>query len=203
MRVLTFDIEEWFHCDCISGSYDWDIYDKRIDHDTDKILQLLADHNQKATFFCLGWIAEKYPFIIKKIHSQGHQIGCHSNLHQLICRFTKEQFEADTVTALKRIEDITGEKIILYRAPAFSITKKFKWAFEVLVENGIEFDCSVFPAKHEYGGFPSLGISTPALLDVNGCLIKEFPVNAKKNHIQECCVLGRRIFQNITIPHYT
>lgn len=180
MNILTFDIEEWFHCDFISKDNDWSNYEVRIHKSTDFILNTLSKHNRKATFFILGWIAEKYPEIVKKIYAEGHEIGCHSMKHELVHRMTPQQFREDTSSALNEIEKIIGEKVIMYRAPAFSITKQTPWAFEILNELGITHDASIFPSKHDYGGFPDFGNSVPSIIETNGISIKEFPMNIHK-----------------------
>lgn len=177
MNILTFDIEEWFHSDFFSDHSSWDNYEVRIYKNVERILTILEEKDVKATFFCLGWIASKHPDIVKTIYSGGHQIGCHSNTHNLVTQLTKEQFRSDTIDSLHRIEDIIGEKVSVYRAPAFSISNKTKWAFEILAENGIIVDCSIFPTSREYGGFPSFDGSEPILLEINGYLIKELPIN--------------------------
>ncbi len=177
MKILTFDIEDWFHCDFISDNATWSKYESRIHNSTDKILQLLDKKGLKGTFFILGWIAEKHPEVVKEIHNHGHEIGCHSLVHNLVHRMQPNDFLKDTEKAIKTIEDTIGEKIFIYRAPGFSITEKTPWAFEILNQLGIEIDCSVFPAKHDYGGFESFGESQPAFLQHNGIKIKEFPMN--------------------------
>lgn len=180
MNILSFDIEEWFHCDFISHKNTWDNYEVRIYKSVDLILQHMADKKLKGTFFILGWIAEKYPEIVKKIFALGHEIAAHSYYHELVHIMTRDEFYDDTRKVLDKIQDITGEKVIIYRAPAFSITEKTLWAFEVLAELGIEYDCSIFPSNHDYGGFPSFGQSQPAIINVNGIHIKEFPINTIK-----------------------
>ena len=178
MNILTFDIEDWYNCDFITTDLNWDKYEVRIYDGIDKILQELESLNLKATFFCLGWIAEKHPDVIRKIYKQGHHIGCHSYQHELSFRFDKEGFKHDTEKSKKLIEDLIGESIDAYRAPGFSITEQNIWALEVLTELGFEYDCSLFPATHDYGGFVSYGKSEPAILHLpNGCLLKEFPIN--------------------------
>lgn len=178
MNILTIDIEDWFHCDFISEPSTWNNYETRIFKSTDNILEALNDRKLKATFFILGWVAEKYPEVVKKIHSQGHEIGCHSYIHELVHRMKPEEFREDTKRAISFIENITGEKIIMYRAPAFSITERTLWAFEILSEFGIQYDCSVLPSdSHDYGGFPSYGEILPSVIQVNGIKIREFPMN--------------------------
>lgn len=178
MNILTFDIEDWYNCDFITSDFNWDKYEVRIYGGIEKILQELETRNLKGTFFCLGWIAEKHPDIIRKIHAKGHHIGCHSYQHELSFRFDRDGFKQDTEKSKKLIEDLIGESIDAFRAPGFSITEKNIWALEVLTELGFEYDCSVFPAAHDYGGLASYGKAEPAMLNLsNGKQIKEFPIN--------------------------
>ena len=178
MNLLTFDIEDWYNCDFITPDFNWDKYEVRIYEGVDRILEELAKRNLKGTFFCLGWIAEKHPKVIQKIHQQGHHIGCHSYQHELSFRFDRKGFMQDTEHAKKLIEDLVGEEINAFRAPGFSITKSNIWALEVLSELGFQYDCSLFPATHDYGGFPDYGKVEPTLLKLkNGATLKEFPVN--------------------------
>jgi peptidoglycan-N-acetylglucosamine deacetylase len=177
MNILTFDIEEWFHCDFISDSSTWNNYEVRIHRNTDLILETLDIHRITGTFFILGWIAERYPEVVTKISGLGHEIACHSYMHELVYQMNPESFKKDTESCLKLLEDITGKKVDTYRAPGFSITEKNMWAFRILVELGIKNDSSVFPGKHDYGGFPSFGEFVPTGIVVDGKLLKEFPLS--------------------------
>ena len=178
MNILTFDIEDWYNCDFISTDFEWDKHEVRIYEGVDRILNELETRNLKGTFFCLGWLAEKHPEIIRKIHTQGHHIGCHSYQHELSFRFDREGFKQDTQKAKELIEKVIGEPINAFRAPGFSISEENLWALEVLTELGFEYDCSLFPAKHDYGGFTSYGKPEPAILKLeNGKKLKEFPMN--------------------------
>jgi len=159
MNILTFDIEDWYNCDFITQDFNWDKYEVRIYEGVDRILKELDNRQLKATFFCLGWIAEKHPDVIRKIHAQGHHIGCHSYQHELTFRFDRISFKQDTEKAKKLIEDVIGEKIDAFRAPGFSITKNNTWALEILIELGFSYDCSIFPSTHDYGGMPNYGAS--------------------------------------------
>jgi polysaccharide deacetylase family protein (PEP-CTERM system associated) len=178
MNILTFDIEDWYNCDFISNNFNWDEHEVRIYDSVEKILLELEKRDLKGTFFCLGWLAEKHPEVIRTIHSKGHHIGCHSYQHELSFRFDREGFKRDTHKAKKLIEDVIGEPINAFRAPGFSITEQNVWALEVLTELGFKYDCSLFPAKHDYGGFTSYGKAEPAILKLsNGKQLKEFPIN--------------------------
>ena len=178
MNILTFDIEDWYNCDFISEDFDWDRHEVRIYQGVDRILEELDKRNLKGTFFCLGWIAERHPGVIRSIQKQGHHIGCHSYQHELSFRFNEKDFKRDTAMAKSLIEDLIGEEVNAFRAPGFSITKNNTWALRCLGELGFEYDCSMFPAPHDYGGMPSYGMGVPKRIDLGfGGFIKEFPIN--------------------------
>jgi len=178
MNILTFDIEDWYNCDFISENFNWDKYECRIYEGVRRLLDELDTRKQKGTFFCLGWLAENHPTIIKEIADRGHEIGCHSYQHELSFRFTPEQFKADTLKTKYLIESVIGKEINVFRAPGFSITEKNTWAIDCLVEMGFKYDCSVFPAVHDYGGMPHYGKAEPTIIVTKqGSTIKEFPIN--------------------------
>ena len=141
MKILTFDIEEWFHIlDHKSTSTEdkWSNYEYRLEKNLDRILNLLQNNNQNATFFCLGWIARKFPNLIKKIDEMNFEIGSHSDLHQLVYNQSREDFKEDLYRSINSIEDIIGKKVKIYRAPGFSFTKKDKsWFLDALISNGM------------------------------------------------------------------
>tara|TARA_B110000037_G_scaffold204665_1_gene248832 strand:- start:1367 stop:2230 length:864 start_codon:yes stop_codon:yes gene_type:complete len=180
MNILTFDIEDWFHLldnETTKSEKHWRQYESRIHSNMNRIFQILESTNQKATFFCMGWIAKTYPDVIRDIVDRGYEIGSHSNLHQLVYEQSPQEFRKDLEISINTIEDIIGKKVIYYRAPGFSITEHNKWAFEILHDYGIEIDCSVFPADRSHGGFPSFNVQEPALINYNGISIKELPIN--------------------------
>ena len=183
MNILTFDIEEWFHIldnDSTKSENDWKNFPTRIHANMDVIFNILEKSNTSASFFVLGWIAEKHPEIVKEICNRGYEIGSHTHLHQLVYDQTPSKFYNDVERSIKTLEDISGCKVRMFRAPGFSITENNKWAFEVLHELGIELDSSVFPAGRAHGGMKSYGTATPSLLEYNGVTLKEFPINTTK-----------------------
>ncbi|MDD4527211.1 MAG: polysaccharide deacetylase family protein [Candidatus Margulisbacteria bacterium] len=180
MNILTFDIEEWFHLldnESTKTAKEWKNYDSRIHENMERIFAMLEKHNQKATFFCLGWIAETYPEVIRDIVARGYEVGTHTRMHQLVYEQTPKEFNKDVEFSVKTLEDITGQKVKYFRAPGFSIREDNKWAFEVLVKNGIEVDSSVFPAPRAHGGLPTYTEPVPSLLKYNGIELKELPIN--------------------------
>lgn len=180
MNILTFDIEDWYHIldnESSRTEAQWASFAARLDGNTDRLLGLLAETGLRATFFCLGWVAEKHPDVVKRIHAAGYEIGSHSHRHQLVYEQRPEEFKSDLERSIKRLEDLTGTKVRAYRAPGFSITRSNTWAFAALKENGIEIDSSVFPASRAHGGFADFGTAQPALIEHDGALLKEFPIN--------------------------
>lgn len=186
IRIITFDIEEWYHFDIFSKEEKWLTYSPRINEYLPRVLDLLDEKGIKSTFFCLGWIARTYPEVLKKIHERGHEIACHTDKHLFVKDMTPDEFNNDLCLALSSIEDVIGEKVRLFRAPAFTITEQSKWAFEILHKNGIECDCSIFPTTRSFGGFPSYGAAKPSIIEYNGIRIKEFPINTAS-------ILGKNI----------
>lgn len=182
MNVLTFDVEEWFHLldnDSTRSEEQWKKYEVRIHENIDRIFRILEETNTKATFFIIGWIAKTYPEIVKRIADK-YEIGSHTMTHQLVWQQTPKEFRQDVDSSIKLLQDLTGRSVKYFRAPGFSIRESEAWAFEILHDLGIEVDCSVFPAHHAHGGMASYGKGTPAVIDVNGKQIKEFPISTRE-----------------------
>lgn len=180
MNILTFDIEEWFHLldnASTKTEKEWCNYESRIHRNMETIYQILDKTCVKASFFVVGWIAEKYPEVVREIVNRGYEIGSHTHLHQLVFEQNREEFREDVGRSIKTLEDISGKKVRIFRAPGFSITENNKWAFEVLFELGIEIDSSVFPTGRSHGGMPSYGVAEPSILRYNGIQLREFPIN--------------------------
>jgi len=139
----------------------------------------------KGTFFILGWIAERYPGLVKRIQEEGHEIACHGYAHKLIYTQSKEEFRKDIRKAKAILEDITGSEVIGYRAPSYSITNKSQWAFEVLIEEGFKYDSSIFPIHHDFYGMPDAP-RFPFVISLNGNNNVEFSIlNFELNTTQD------------------
>lgn len=180
VRILTFDIEEWFNLldfEATRSVESWGKFERRIYENTDRILDLLQNKKQKATFFCLGWVAENYPDVIRKIDNAGFEIGSHSSSHQLAYELTPQQFREDLQKSLSVLQNVTGKKVRSYRVPGFSITRENSWAIDILIENGIESDSSIFPAPRGHGGFENFGTDKPVIIQTASGSLKEFPIN--------------------------
>ena len=174
MKILSFDIEEWYLEKTCFGDHaeKYDTYDYYLNHILDKLGRLQL----KGTFFCVGGMAREFPEVVRKIADRGHEIGCHSNEHVWLTKLSQNELLADTHAAVDSLEQCIGKKVLTYRAPAFSIGKNNKWAFEVLAECGIERDASIFPAARDFGGFAEFGQKVPAIVKCGGIEIKEFPI---------------------------
>jgi polysaccharide deacetylase family protein (PEP-CTERM system associated) len=198
MNILTFDIEEWFHLldnESTKNENQWNNFPSRIHSNMDLIFKILDKSNTKASFFVLGWIADKYPEIVREIKDRGYEIGSHTHFHQLSYNQSKNEFFQDVDRSIKTLEDITGDKVKMFRAPGFSITEKNLWAFEILFELGIEIDSSVFPAGRAHGGMPNYSMASPSIIKYNGVEIKEFPINTKKIYSKSLIFSGGGYFR--------
>ena len=182
MNIITTDIEEWYHIrfddELLNNSRLLNSFERRLNYNINLILDMLDKHNQKASFFCLGEVVRNSPGIIKLIDDRGHDIGCHSDSHNLVSSMSEQQFSDDLYNALDCIQTEIGKKVYMYRAPAFSITNNNLWALDILVEHGIEIDASIFPATRDYGGLSNIDMTHPVKFKTpGGNLIKEFPMS--------------------------
>lgn len=174
MNILTFDIEEWFFEKEHNGGREFRY--RQLDEMIVKILDALDEQNIKATFFCIGKMAEDFPAVVKAIADRGHEVGCHSNEHIWLSKMTEKQLMDDTLAAIKSLEDVSGQKVVSYRAPAFTITTENLWAINVLSECGIRNDASIFPTNRAFGGFKGFPQDTPCVISHEGSQLREFPI---------------------------
>jgi polysaccharide deacetylase family protein (PEP-CTERM system associated) len=179
LNALSIDVEDYFQVTAFEGrvSYDeWDLIPLRVENNTRRILDMLDDYGQKATFFILGWIAERCPLLVREIRRRGHEIACHGYRHQLVYRLSPEQFRSDIARAKGILEDICGERVQGYRAPSYSITRQSLWALDVLVEEGFSYDSSIFPIHHDIYGIPG-GQRFPHDIATGSGALREFPLS--------------------------
>lgn len=185
VNALSFDVEDWFQVENLKSVVryeDWDKYELRVEKNTQKILEILRQHNTKATFFVLGWIAERCPNLIKHIDEEGHEIASHGYSHKLLYLMTQSEFKGDVLRSKAILEDITGKEIIGYRAPSFTIVKDTLWAIDILKECGFKYDSSIFPIsfhdRYGFNGMKSIPFYfTNGLLEVPLSTVKIFKVN--------------------------
>jgi polysaccharide deacetylase family protein (PEP-CTERM system associated) len=181
LNILTVDLEDWYHVldnDATRTEVAWAAFESRIPGQIEQLLAQFARHEVRATFFVLGWVAERFPELVAKVNKAGHEIACHSNMHQLVYEQSPEAFRTDLVAAANNIEKATGQRPRAFRAPGFSITRATRWAFDILSEQGFDTDCSIFPAPRAHGGFEGFGNGVPAIIRCSsGSEIREFPMN--------------------------
>jgi polysaccharide deacetylase family protein (PEP-CTERM system associated) len=196
-NVLTFDVEEYFHAEAFAGVVrpeDWPTFGSRVVDSTERLLDILDYADVRATFFVLGWVAERQPGLVQEIHARGHELACHGYSHQMISRLTPQEFAEDVKRAKKVIEDIAGTHVIGYRAPTFSVTRQTLWSLDVLVDAGFRYDSSIFPIVHDRYGIPDaprfahripLFVKRIPIVG-HGCTIAELPLSTLS-------VFGRRL----------
>jgi len=175
---MTIDVEDYFHVAAFAeniGREKWGEMQCRVEANTQKIINLFDQHDIKATFFILGWVAERYPDIVRLIHDGGHEVACHGFSHQLIYKQDRQVFRDETKRAKHFLEDIINSEVIGYRAASYSITKKSLWALDVLTDLGFEYDSSIVPVYHDLYGIPGSPRAPHIIKATNGKNILEFP----------------------------
>ena len=157
LNVFTVDVEDYYQVSAFEKHIDrncWDRWESRISANTHRVLELLDRHGVRATFFVLGWIAERHPELVREIHACGHEIGSHGYWHRLIYQQSPAEFRADLRRSRDVLQDAIGRPVTAHRAASFSITRQSLWALEILVEEGFLVDSSVFPVRHDRYGIP-------------------------------------------------
>ena len=175
-NVFSVDVEEWFHIldsDQTPSEDDWDSQEERVRQNTGSMLKLLEDRSSRATFFVLGWVAERYPELVREIADRGHEIASHGHRHRLVYEQSPDEFRDELRRAQDAIHDACGAVPKGFRAPGFSIRSDTLWALDVLVEEGFIYDSSIFPARRAHGGIPGAG--TEPWRHENG--LYEFPIS--------------------------
>lgn len=186
LNIMTIDVEDWFQVHNMSGAipYDkWGDCELRVEANTGRILALLQKHRVNATFFVLGWVAERLPGLVRDIVREGHEIASHSYAHRLLTHQTPEEFDKDLGKSLTILREASGQPVTGFRAPSFSVTRLTLWSYEIMRKHGIEYDSSVFPI----GFHPDYGISdAPLSFYRTPGAILELPLSCAR-------VLGRSI----------
>jgi polysaccharide deacetylase family protein (PEP-CTERM system associated) len=181
-NALTVDVEEYFQASAFTELVPceaWDRQPSRVEQNTKKVLELLAEFDLHGTFFVLGWVAKRYPSLVRQIQGAGHDLGCHSHAHRLVYRLSPKEFRDDTRRAKAAIEDAAGATVHAYRAPSFSITNRSLWALEILLELGFTVDSSIFPTRNHLYGIPNAP-RQPFRIRIQGNDLMEFPLPALK-----------------------
>jgi polysaccharide deacetylase family protein (PEP-CTERM system associated) len=157
VNAMTVDVEDYFHVSVFERfvSRDrWDSMESRVCRNTDRLLEMFDEKNVKATFFVLGWVAERFDGLVKRIAAAGHEVASHGYEHRLIYNQTPAAFRDDVRRAKSLLEDLSGQSVSGFRAPSYSVTAQTLWAIDVLIEEGHTYDASVFPIHHDRYGIP-------------------------------------------------
>lgn len=179
-NAMTVDVEDYFHVSALAGVIkraDWEQRESRVVNNTRRLLALFERHGVRATFFVLGWVAEREPGLVREIARAGHEVACHGYSHELVYRQTPTVFRDETVRAKRLLEDLIGAPIAGYRAASYSIVKSSWWALDILSELGFEYDSSVFPIRHDRYGVPDAPREPYAVTTPQGRKLVEFPLS--------------------------
>ena len=178
VNALSFDVEEWFQAEAFAGLFPparWERLESRCETQVGRILDILAARGVRATFFVLGWVAQRHGRLVKRIAAAGHEIACHGFGHAMITRQTREEFARDVRRARELLEDAAGTRVAGYRAPTFSVTERTRWALEVLLDQGIGYDASIYPIRHDRYGIPGSPRFPYVVLEGGGRRLWEYP----------------------------
>lgn len=182
-NALTVDVEDYFQVSAFADSiapHEWDSHSLRVEQNTHKLLDMFDEHQVKATFFVLGWVAERVGTLILEIADRGHEVASHGYSHQLVYNQSPGVFKEETIRAKNILEDIVGQQVRGYRAASYSITNRSLWALDILAEAGFVYDSSIFPVRHDRYGIPD-SPEFPYLLDTPaGHQLIEFPLSTAK-----------------------
>jgi len=179
LNALSVDLEEYFHVSNFTKLIErsrWESLPSRVHDATRRLLDAADATGNRATFFVLGWVAERHPDLVREIAARGHEIACHGYGHELVYEIGPERFRTDLRRARAAIEQATGNPVHGYRAPSYSITEASLWALRILVEEGFRYDSSIFPIRHHRYGIPGFA-RRPVRIELGGGhSIHEFPL---------------------------
>jgi polysaccharide deacetylase family protein (PEP-CTERM system associated) len=178
-NALTVDVEEWFQVSNFDGVVtrgEWDAMPSRVEASTRRLMDLFERFDVCATFFVLGWVAERRADLVREIRTRGHDVASHGYNHELVYRLGRARFEEDLRKSVRAIEDVTGVRPSGYRAPSFSIDRRVPWAFDVLAAEGFTYDSSIFPVKHPRYGVPDFPRAPRRIRTLSGATLREFPM---------------------------
>ncbi|MDX2507510.1 MAG: DUF3473 domain-containing protein [Gammaproteobacteria bacterium] len=197
-NALTVDVEDYFHVSAFANSInrkDWDNQPLRVEKNTQRLMDLFDEAQVKATFFVLGWVADRNRGLIKEIAQRGHEVASHGYSHQLVYKQSQQVFREETIRSKLLLEDIVQAPVRGYRAASYSITKDSLWALDILAEAGFDYDSSIFPVRHDRYGIPG-AVEIPHVLKTpKGHSLVEFPLSTAKIFKYKLPVAGGGYFR--------
>lgn len=179
-NAFTVDVEDYFQVAAFADQIEfasWGTRECRVERNTTAILDMLARRNVKGTFFVLGWIAKRYPALVREIAARGHEIASHGMNHRLIYNQSEAEFRAETRDSKRLLEDVCQRPVLGYRAATYSITLRSLWALDILAEEGFVYDSSIFPMRHDRYGIPQAKLIPHQIETEKGNRIVEFPIS--------------------------
>ena len=197
-NALTVDVEDYFHVSAFADSIDqqeWGNHPFRVEKNTQHLLNIFDEYQVKATFFVLGWVAERSNGLIREIAARGHEVACHGYSHQLVYNQSPDVFREETIRSKSILEDITQSSIRGYRAASYSITEQSMWALDILAETGFEYDSSIFPVRHDRYGIPDAPEYPYRMETPKGYSLVEFPLSTAKIFSYRLPVAGGGYFR--------
>ena len=187
VNVMTVDVEDYFHVSAFDGVVsraNWDGFESRVSKNTEELLGIFDRAGVRGTFFVLGWVAERFPALVRRIADLGHEVASHGFHHQLLYLLTPAQFREDIRAARRAIEDAAGQPVTGFRAPSYSVIQSSLWAIDILIEEGYAYDASIFPIHHDRYGIPEsprhpyeLKRNAGSLLELPGSTVRLGRVN--------------------------
>jgi len=197
-NALTVDVEDYFQVSAFAKNIDqqdWDKHPLRVEKNTRRLMDMFDEAQVKATFFVLGWVADRSKDLIKEIAERGHEVACHGYSHQLIYNQTQKVFREETIRSKGLLEDIIQAPVRGYRAASYSITRDSLWALDILAEAGFEYDSSIFPVRHDRYGIPNAEEVPHVLKTPKGHSLLEFPLSTAKIFNYKLPVAGGGYFR--------
>ena len=179
VNAFTVDVEDYFHVAALASAVSresWSSRECRVERNTERLLALLAERGVSGTFFVLGWVAERYPQLVRRIAAGGHEVACHGYSHQLIYAQTPAVFREETARAKGLLEDAIGVPVQGYRAASFSVIRTTLWALDTLIDLGFAYDSSIFPIRHDRYGIPDASPEPGSVTAPSGRTLVEFPM---------------------------
>jgi polysaccharide deacetylase family protein (PEP-CTERM system associated) len=202
LNAMTVDVEDYFHVSVFDGVVPrsrWESLESRVERNTDRLLQIFADAGVTATFFVLGWVAERHPGLVRRIADEGHEVASHGYAHRLVYDLTPSMFRDDIRRSKAALQNATGMAVEGYRAPSYSVTPRSLWALDVLIEEGFRYDSSIFPIHHDRYGIP-VSSRHPYRLNRPGGSIIEVPGSTVRWGVFNFPVAGGGYFRILPYP---
>lgn len=180
LNAFSVDVEDYFQVGAFEKTIprdSWGGFEPRVEQNTRRLLELCGEHGVKGTWFVLGWVAERWPGLVREIRDAGHELGTHGQDHRRVTTLTPDEFRQDVRRSKGTIEDVAGVEVIGYRAPNYSIVRETMWAMDILAEEGFRYDSSIFPIRHDHYGIPDFPRFPRPVRGHNGSALHEFPIS--------------------------